>query len=218
MNGQSAVQERFKKKVSITRSFFQGRKYHDALRALELGLKWHTGLRKDKETPEFMHQVEITQYMITLEPHLVMPEPTLAACLLHDLPEDYEQFDITELRRGFPSEIAAAVETLNKMRGHKDARFKLDDTAYYLEIQSSPIASLVKGADRINNVGSMHGVFTREKQTAYIRETEQLVLPMLKTARRLHSEQHAAYENIKFVLNTQIKLIRAALDAGAQAA
>lgn len=212
------VAERFKKKVSITRSFLQGRNYHAALRALELGMKWHTGVRKDNETPEFMHQVEITQYMITLEPHLVLPEQTLAACLLHDLTEDYEEFDARELRQEFPAETAAAVETLSKLRGRKESRFKLDDAVYYREIQSSPIASLVKGADRINNVGSMHGVFTREKQFAYIRETEELVLPMLKAARRLHTEQHAAYENIKFVLNTQIRLIRAALDAGARAA
>ena len=212
------AQERFKKKVAITRAFLLGRNFHNALRALELGLKWHTGLRRDQETPEFMHQIEITQYAITLEPHLLLPEATFASCLLHDLPEDYEQFDSEQLKRDFPTAISRPVETLSKMRESGSTRFKLEDIAYYKDLLACPIASFVKGCDRINNVGSMYGVFTREKQVSYIRETEEHVLPMLKEARRLFPQQAAGYENIKFVLNTQIRLFRAALAAGEEQA
>jgi len=54
----------------------------------------------------------------------------------------------------------------------------------------------------------MQGVFTREKQSAYISETEEYILPMLKEARKNFPEQESAYQNIRQVLLTQIDLIR----------
>lgn len=66
---------------------------------------------------------------------------------------------------------------------------------------------MVKGADRIHNQQSMVGVFTLDKQSAYISETKDLVLPMLKRARKRFTTQEAVYENEKLLLMNQNSLI-----------
>ncbi len=74
---------------------------------------------------------------------------------------------------------------------------------------TDPIASIGKGGDRMHNLQSMIGVFTKDKQKNYVTEAENKIIPMLKLARRNFPQQELAYENIKLVLNTQMQLIKA---------
>lgn len=59
----------------------------------------------------------------------------------------------------------------------------------------------------------MVGGFKPEKQSSYIDETMDFVVPMLKEARRTFPEQEPLYENIKFVMTNQIILYRAMLSS-----
>jgi (p)ppGpp synthase/HD superfamily hydrolase len=191
------------KKVISIRYWCLGRGYHTALSALEYASKHHTGLRKDGSTPELDHQLSIAHYVKTLLSHLQYPEETLATAFLHDVCEDYDVgFEEIEVR--FGKRIRTAVELLTKK--HRGER--IDTPQYYKELAKDPIASIDKGADRIHNTQTMSGVFDAAKQHAYIQETEEYILPMLKAARRRFTQQEPAYENIKHVLNTQIALIK----------
>src|SRR4051812_21004615 len=71
------------------RYFLLGREFYMAADALQFASQYHIGTRKDGITPEFQHQIEITHYLRTLLPSMMFPEETLAAALLHDVPEDY---------------------------------------------------------------------------------------------------------------------------------
>lgn len=180
--------------------------YAIALKALEFAKEIHTGLRKDNITPEFQHQIEIAHFVRTFLPSLSFPAQTIAACLLHDVAEDYDvAFDEIEKRFGVIVRNSTFLLT-KKYRGTIKA-----PTEYFSQIVNCPIASIVKAADRINNQQSMSGVFLPEKQQAYLNETKQYILPMIKKARHLHPEQEAIYENLKFVLNAQQSLIEIAL-------
>lgn len=192
-------------KLFITiRYFLIGRKFTNALGALEFAAKFHDGTRKDKVTPEFHHQLGIAHYIRTLENHLVYPEETLAACFLHDVCEDYD-VGFPEVEKLFGKAVAEAVQLLTK----KHRKILKAPESYFADMAENNIASVVKGADRINNIQTMIGVFTREKQEKYIVETETQILPMLKVARRAFPTQEPAYENIKMILKNQIALIRA---------
>ncbi len=79
--------------------------------------------------------------------------------------------------------------------------------AYFCGIADDAIASLAKGGDRIHNLQTMVGVFSREKQLKYVNEVRTQFFPMLKQARRAFPQQERAYENIKHVLEGQIELI-----------
>lgn len=203
---------KFQKRHLVLRQQLVGAGYHDALIAMEFASRRHTGTRKDGITPEFDHQISIALYALTL-PHMRYREEVIATILLHDVREDYfiSHLEILNLfeDRAKAERIAEAVDCMTKIV----AGLKRDEKALFDRMAENPIASIAKGCDRIHNFQSMVGVFTPEKQRGYIQEGKEFFLPMLKTARRNFPYQTHAYENIKFVLNSQIELIEAALDS-----
>jgi (p)ppGpp synthase/HD superfamily hydrolase len=199
----------FQKREISLRYWLQGGQYFKALHALEWAKRYHTGFRKDGVTPEIDHQISIAHYVRTLHASLMHVEDTLITVLLHDVREDYGVSD-QEVEREFGTRVARAVDAVTKtFRGEKrDAQQLFDRMA------QDAIASVVKGADRIHNLNSMLGVFSPEKQQAYVQEAEQLFFPMLKQARRLHPQQEPVYENLKHMLRSQVTLIKAMHTSG----
>ena len=131
-------------------------------------------------------------------------EATISVIMLHDVREDYGVSD-EEIRERFGDAVARAVDAMTKtFRGQRRP-----EQLVFEQIAADPIASVAKGADRIHNLNSMVGVFSKDKQLSYVSEAEEYFLPMLKKARRLHVRQEAAYENIKFMIQSQINLIKA---------
>lgn len=183
------------------------RGYSRAIAALEFARGRHVGRRKDGITPEFQHQVEIALYLTTLR-DLPDEELTLTTALLHDVIEDYD-VPPEEIEALFGADVRASVWRLTKVyRG-----VKKEPAAYFAEIGRDPVASLVKGADRIHNLQSMVGVFPLEKQREYADEAERWFLPMLKDASRRFPAHAAAYHNVRHLIRSQLALIRAAIIA-----
>ena len=181
-----------------------GKGYLQAHKAMEFGLQYHIGLRKDGTMPEFQHQVSQASFARTLEPHLIYPDETLATIFLHDIVEDTE-VDSETIFAEFGEQIGTSVELMtNQVMGIKKP---LD--IYYGEMWFDPISSIAKGCDRIHNHQTMVGVFTPEKIDRYMVETNDYVIPMLKAARRRFPKQEPAYLNIKHVLMTQMELLQA---------
>ena len=198
---------KFEKRLAALRLQLEEAKMFDALVAMGYASGYHKNTRKDLVTPEFDHQVCIALYTMTL-PDLMYREEVIATIMLHDLREDYQITDqeivslfLTNPIRG--RLIADAVDAMTKLvNGQKRDEIKL------FEIMArNPIASIAKGSDRIHNIQSMVTVFTPEKQCRYISEVRDLFFPMLKTARKLFPNQLRAYQNIRFVLKSQIELI-----------
>ena len=191
--------DEYKKLKIALRYFLIGKDYFAAVDALEFAAKYHINTRKDGVTPEFQHQVEIAHYTRTLLPSLLYPQETITAVLLHDVTEDYN-IPHAEITERFGSIVGNAVELLDKNGKTSDH--------YFASIAESPIASIVKGGDRIHNLQTMHSAFSHTKQVAYAAEVENYFLPMIKSAKRLHAKQEPAYENIKHVLTSQLELVR----------
>jgi len=185
-----------------------GAKYHEALRSLNFNQRFFTGVRKDGITPEFDHHICQAQFMRTLIPHLIYPEQTIATIFTHDTQEDkdvswQEIKDIFEDHQ-FGLLVADATWKVTKVfRGEKRNEAQL-----FQDMASCPIASLVKGVDRIHNFQTMVGVFSKEKQEKYIKEGIDLFLPMLKEAERNFPQQEPAYKNIRTFLKSQMQLLQ----------
>ncbi len=131
---------------------------------------------------------------------------------MHDVVEDY---DVTydTLVKLFGVQIADAVMKMSKViKG-----VKVPAEIYFPNLATCPIASAAKGCDRVHNLMTMVGGFKPEKQSSYIDETMDFVVPMLKEARRTFPEQEPLYENIKFVMTNQIILYREMLSSKNQA-
>lgn len=212
MEQKSIVQDAKKREIAL-RYFLLGKGQHKALRAMAFNQRLFQGTRKDGITPEFDHHVCQVQYLRTL-PYLLFPEETACVMFFHDTPED-KGLAIEEIRRvykddpAFGDRVADATWRMTKVfRGEKRAAGPLFD-----EMARCPISSIAKGCDRIHNVQTMVGVFSVEKQQAYLEEVDTFFLPMLKEAERNFPEQEAAYKNIRTVLKSQSSIIRGTLAA-----
>lgn len=195
--------ERYEKLKISLRYYLLGKSFFKAADALEFAAEYHDGFRKDGVTPEFQHQIEIAHYLRTMLPWFQYPQETLIATLLHDVTEDHGVL-VNTVGDRYGAKVSEAVNILDK--NGKSAE------QYFFGIAHNPIASLVKGGDRIHNVNSMVGVFSKEKQIAYVYEVRYQFLPMLKIARHKFVSQEAAYENIKHTLVTQLNLLDHILD------
>ena len=194
-----------KQKIAI-RYWQLGAGFTAAARAMDFAEQYHVGTRKDGVTPEFAHQVGIVSYLRSLIPHMTHPDETLAIGWLHDVREDYGVAD-GEIRSEFGNFVADGVDYMTKeFRG-----VRRDDVELFKLMSTHEGASLAKPADRVNNQGSMVGVFTVKKMTEYVEETRALHLPMVKRARRRFPTQEGAYENLKMMLNSQLDLLDAVI-------
>lgn len=202
--------DKFSKLNISMRYWLLGMAQHDesflkAIAAFDYAAGFHTGKRKDGVTPEFYHQLCIGHYLRTLHHGLDRPAETLTAAALHDVREDYF-VPHEEIEALFGANVAKAVEALTKINPDNT---KKDTQAYFDAIAACPIASVVKGADRIHNLQSMLGVFSAKKQAEYLEESQTYFLPMVKKARRQFYSQEPVYENIKLMLDSQIQLFKA---------
>jgi (p)ppGpp synthase/HD superfamily hydrolase len=219
------ITEAHKKRILVLRHLFVGAGYYEALAALEFASQHHVGTRKDGVTPEFDHQIQIALHAFTL-PALIHREETMATIMLHDVPEDYD-VSSTEVRsifssRDFAVRVSESVLLMTKtFRGQKryaaEGGGQVDglpnEFEFFMRMAEDPIASIGKLCDRVHNLQSMVGVFSKEKQAGYVEEVERFFLPMLKLAKRKHPRQTMAYENLKWTLSSQVDLIKAALQA-----
>jgi (p)ppGpp synthase/HD superfamily hydrolase len=199
-----SILDRVQRNTIAVRHTLIGKGWFTALEAMELGASLHKGKRKDGKTPEFFHQIEIAGFLLTIADMLLYPEDTIAVSFLHDAPEDYD-IGFEELESKFNGRIARATKLITKTHRGK----KVLPEVYFSEMVDDAISSVVKGVDRIHNQGSMLGVFPRAKQDLYVDETTNLILPMLKNARKKHFRQYNAYMNIMFVLKGQLSMIAA---------
>lgn len=194
----------YAKQVSSMRYWLLGKDYHMALRAFEFAQQHHVGMRKDKTSPEFSHQMFIANYARTLLPSLMHPEETLAAIFLHDICEDYD-VGYAEIERMFGPLVRKAVEALTK----KKDGVRIPDEVYYERMAEDPIASIGKAIDRAHNIFTMGAAgWSAGKQEEYLGDVFTLLLPMMKKARRTFSQQEPAYENVKTLLLVQAKHIK----------
>lgn len=199
-------QDYIKQKMAI-RYWLLGKGWANAVKAMDFAEKLHTGTRKDGQ-PEFSHQVSQANYARTLCDSMLYPEETICVIFLHDTVEDYgvTEKQLTEL---FGERVAKATIRMSKVVNG----VKTPNDIYYKGMTECPIASGAKGCDRVHNLMTMVGGFKPEKQSSYIDETMDFVVPMLKEARRTFPEQEPLYENIKFVMTNQIILYRAMLSS-----
>lgn len=189
----------FDKDHAAMKQYLLGRGYKTALRVLAFASKYHVGLRKDGETPEFQHQLRIAFYILNLR-DVANEELCLCLAFLHDTPEDYG-VSYSLLSENFGTEIARKACILDKGQ-HSD------DLSYFKAIESDIDCSVVKGADNGDNIQSMVGVFSEEKIRKYMSRTKTQILPMLKNAANNFPEQHFTYAAMRMRLKDQMLIYK----------
>lgn len=198
---------KFSKLYISLKNRLYGLGYYNAMKALEKGREIHDGWRKDGETPEYQHQLEIALFLLTLK-GIKNIENVIICALLHDTLEDYpDKIDAKWIIENFGNDNYQTLKNLNKhnFKNYED---------YFGTLEKDINGSLVKLGDRINNVQSMNsGKFSIEKQQKYINEVEEYFLPMAKKARKNFPEQMDAYYNMEIMLKSQKELVQLFINA-----
>jgi (p)ppGpp synthase/HD superfamily hydrolase len=198
----------YEKQIAVVRQYLLAKGYHMALAAFEFAKKKHNGKRKDGVSPEFSHQMFIALYAMTLLDLMDDPEAVLATIFLHDICED-KDVGYGKIERLFGRKVRDAVKAMTKKKGG----VRIPDDIYYAKLAKNAIASVVKAIDRLHNLHSMDAAgWTIEKQEEYLALVFDLLLPMMKKARKRFTRQYAVYQNLRSVLLMLAKAIKLNLD------
>lgn len=198
----------FQREKTALKYFLIGRGYHQALKALGFVERYNVGLRKDGVTPSLHHEVQIALSVSQVK-DVSHEELCIVASLLHDVQENH-QIPSEDIEREFGQEIRNIVWKLTK----KFAGEHKNKKDYINGIAICPVASIVKGLDRVNNLHSMIGVFSLEKMAEYAYEASIVFLPMLKRAGKLFPEQQSAYHSISQQMKQAIAFANAYVKQG----
>ena len=179
----------------------QGLGLTQTLAALPLMREKHAGqFRKGKvaHVPYCVHPLTLACHAMAMG---IVEDDVLAALLLHDVVEDTwtrpEELPVGERVREavrlvsyntyYPPEAGCL-----SAREEKEIKRRIKPD-YYAHIRENPLAALIKGVDRCNNLSCMADGFTREKQAAYVVETERYILPLLDVIKAVPAWNRAAW-------------------------
>ena len=190
------------KMYTYLRGYASALRMEETLKALSFAREKHEGQFRKSGDPYIVHPLTMACNAVSMG---IRDDVTVAAILLHDVCEDCG-IGLAELP--VSEEVRQVVElmTFRVMDGETKETAK---TRYYNMILQSRQASLTKLIDRCQNVSSMAGVFSEEKLLAYIDETRQYVLPLLKKAKNLYPQD----SDVLFVLKYHIVSVVDSIEA-----
>ncbi len=145
--------------------------------AYDTAHRCHYGQTRDEGVHYFVHPFRVALYLV--EKIGITDPEVIASALLHDVLEDCREFDVEKLERAFGRRIAGIVEELSKpplSGGQSRAR---RDEDYYRQINNAGRdVVLIKLADRLDNLRSLHLSPRKNKMQRYITATRKHLLPL----------------------------------------
>src|SRR5918999_1630779 len=146
-------------------------------RAHETAVEAHEGQLRSSGDPYITHPVAVTYYLATLQ----MDAETLAAALLHDVPEDTD-FTIAEIEKRFGRDVARLVDGVTKLSKFGSARTMEEQQAenirkMFLAMAEDVRVVIIKLADRLHNMRTLQFLPT-DKQQRIARQTMEIYAPL----------------------------------------
>jgi GTP diphosphokinase / guanosine-3',5'-bis(diphosphate) 3'-diphosphatase len=146
-------------------------------RAYETAATAHEGQLRSSGEPYITHPVAVTYYLATLQ----MDAETLAAALLHDVPEDTD-FTIADIEKSFGREVARLVDGVTKLSKFGSARTMEEQQAENIRKMFMAMAEdvrvvIIKLADRLHNMRTLE-YLPAEKQERIARQTMEIYAPL----------------------------------------
>jgi guanosine-3',5'-bis(diphosphate) 3'-pyrophosphohydrolase len=146
-------------------------------RAHQVAEQAHEGQQRASGEPYISHPVEVAHYLATLQ----MDAETLAAGLLHDVPEDTEM-TILDIEKRFGREVGRLVDGVTKLSKFGSARSMEEQQAENIRKMFMAMAEdvrvvIIKLADRLHNMRTLT-FLPAEKQARISRQTMEIYAPL----------------------------------------
>lgn len=193
------------KMYTYLRGYASGAGMKDTLKALAYAREKHAGQLRKSGDPYIIHPLMMACNAVAMG---IRDDTVVATILLHDVCEDcgvaLAELPVSDaVRRGVD------LMTFRIMDGETK---EIAKNRYYNMLLQSREAALTKLIDRCHNVSSMAGTFSVEKLKAYIEETRQYVLPLLRKIKNQYPEE----ADILFVLKYHIVSVVDSIEATIQ--
>lgn len=192
------------KMYTYVKGFATGAGMKETLKALSFAREKHSGqLRKDGQ-PYIVHPLTMACNALGMG---IRDDAVVATILLHDVCEDC---GVTLVELPVSQTVKRGVElmTFRVMEGETK---EIAKNRYYNMLLQSREATLTKLIDRCHNVSSMAGTFSVAKLKAYIEETRQYVLPLLKKAKSVYPEDADMLFLLKYHIVSVVDSIEATI-------
>ncbi|MEE9433159.1 MAG: bifunctional (p)ppGpp synthetase/guanosine-3',5'-bis(diphosphate) 3'-pyrophosphohydrolase [Sphingorhabdus sp.] len=168
-------------------------------RAYVYTVKVHGTQKRASGDPYFSHPVEVAALMTDLR----MDEDTIITALLHDTVED-TLTTIEDVEDKFGSSVARLVDGVTKLSKieaqTEDERAAENLRKFLLAISDDIRVLLVKLADRLHNMRTLHFIKNEEKRRRIARETMDIYAPLAERVGMyefMHEMQLLAFEQLE---------------------
>jgi len=146
-------------------------------RAYVYAMKRHGAQTRESGDPYFSHPIEVAGILTDLK----LDESSIITALLHDLVEDTDT-TLDEIERMFGKEIARLVDGVTKLTRlelqSEQTRHAENFRKLVLAMSEDIRVLLVKLADRLHNMQTLHYVQSPEKRRRIARETMEIYAPL----------------------------------------
>lgn len=187
------MKKNVEKMFTYLAGYFEGGNMVGSLKAMSFARTRHEGQTRDDGDAYIIHPLGMACHAADIG---VRNDDIFAAILLHDVVEDcgvpLDGLPFNEKVK----EIVRYV-TIEKRDGEEKDDMK---KRYFRTMIYCPEAIIVKGLDRYNNLSTMTA-FSPARIAKNIRETEDLLLPLLKEAK----EKYPEYRRIFYILRDEIE-------------
>ena len=182
--------------------FFKGAGMLSSLRALGFMREKHGQQRRANGQLFIVHPLWMANYAIALG---IKDDNILATILLHDVCED----------TGTAIEDLPFNETIRKgvkyvtFRKYANEEKNIAKIRYFNELLESKEALMCKGLDRFMNLSTMEGFLSQEAIEKNVRETDELLLPVMKAGKEKWPEMSDYF----FIMRANIRAVNDTLAA-----
>ena len=193
------------KMYTYIKGFATGAGMKETLKALAFAREKHFGqLRRDGQ-PYIVHPLTMACNALGMG---IKDDAVVATILLHDVCEDCG-VNLVELPVNQVVKRGVELMTFRIMEGETKEVAK---NRYYNMLLQSREATLTKLIDRCHNVSSMAGTFSVAKLKSYIEETRHYVLPLLKKAKSVYTDDADMLFLLKYHITSVVDSIEATIE------
>ena len=181
------------KMFTYLRGFLRGANFHESEKALEFAREKHAGQTRKDGQAYIVHPLFMACYAIALRG---VTDDMIATILLHDVVEDcgvpLSALPVNEnVKRG------VKFMTIEPFAGEDKMTVK---HRYFNELLESKEALICKGLDRFMNLSTAEGVMSEESIIKNVKETHELLMPILKRAKNKYPDLSDALHIIRINL------------------
>lgn len=182
------------KMYTYLKGYAMGKSMPNTLNALNYARKLHKGQTRKSGEEYIIHPLTLACHAISIG---IDDDFIVASLILHDVVEDC---GVSKNDLPVCDEVREAVQLLSFFKP-KDANEDEVESAkkeYYEALSKNSISAICKIFDRCHNVSTMAGVFSKEKLKSYIIETENYVLPLIRTTKDYYPQYQAPLFVLKY--------------------